>query len=173
MKLNLRKVWIWLGVFCAVSASSYGQAAPSSVKSDLLGTWTLVSTEELLRDGHARPYPDLGPHAKGYLIYTADGHMCATLMKPGRALWKNDDEHATDTEKLSAAAGFTSYCGTYRVDEKKKIIVHLPEVAFLPNYIGVPQERPFTLQGDRLIFSGTERAGDVVRWTIVWRRASR
>jgi len=143
----------------------------NSIRQKFVGTWKLVSTQEQLRDGSTRPYTDLGEKASGYLMYTEDGNMCATLMRPGRPNWSNDEEHATDAEKVSAASGFTSYCGRYTIDESSHTVVHYPEVAFRPNFIGTAQKRPYRFEGGRLIFSDAVATGEVQRWTITWERA--
>ena len=56
----------------------------SENRPQIVGTWELVSTEERLTDGSKRPYSDVGPRGQGYLMYTADGHMCAAGMNPDR-----------------------------------------------------------------------------------------
>ena len=137
-----------------------------SIHASLVGTWKLTLTEEKLRDGRTRPYPDLGDKATGFLMYGADGRMCVAMMKPGRPQWKNDQENASDAEKVSAGSGFTSYCGRYEVDERNRVITHFPEVSFYPNFIGTVQKRPYRLQGNRLTFSDVVSSGEVERWTI-------
>ncbi len=155
------------------SALTYSQGpagkAPS-VRERIVGTWKLVSTEEKLRDGSTRPYPDLGADAVGYLMYAADGHMCAALMKPARPKWQGNDP--TDAEKISAGSGFFAYCGTYSVDEKNGVITHYPEVSYSPNFLGTAQRRPYRFEGDRMIFSDVAASGEVERWTITWEKAS-
>jgi hypothetical protein len=80
--------------------------APSvSVRERFLGTWELVSTKYRYTDGTRRPYPDVGPHGKGYLMYALDGRVCAQLMKPDRLAWK-EAGYPTDAEKISAVDGF-------------------------------------------------------------------
>jgi hypothetical protein len=98
--------------------------------------------------------------------------MCASLMNPARPKWHADEEHATDAERLSAASGFFAYCGTYRVYEENKVIMHYPEVSLFPNFIGTEQKRPYHFEGNRLIFSHVEAEGEVERWTITWEKAS-
>jgi len=137
-----------------------------------VGTWKLVSTEEKLRDNRTRPYTDLGPNAQGYLIYTEDGHMCATLMKPARPNWQNEIEAGSDAEKISAASGYSSYCGRYKVDEQNRIMLHYPELSLYPNDIGTEQKRPYRFDGNRLIFSDTVADGEVERWTIIWEKTN-
>lgn len=142
----------------------------SAVREQLVGTWKLVSTEDVLTDGTRRPYPDAGPNGKGFLIYTADGHMCAQLMNPDRPRWK-DEDRPTDSEKIAAFDGFSAYCGRYEVDEDRSVIYHLPETAWMPQYVGTRRPRPFTLRGDRLTFSGklTDEPG-VVSYSITWKK---
>jgi hypothetical protein len=156
-------------LLCTVFQSS-AQVSEKSLREALIGTWKLVSTEERLRGGGTRPYPDLGEKASGYLMYTDDGHMCATLMRPGRPQWHSNEENATNSEKISAGSGFSSYCGTYEIDEKNHVIVHYPEISFNPNFIGTVQKRPYRLEGNRMTFSDPEQSGEVERWTIVWEK---
>jgi hypothetical protein len=157
-------------VLCASVLGAQEHAGADSIRQKFIGTWKLVSTQEQLRDGSNRPYPDLGENASGYLLYTEDGHMCAALMKPNRPNWNNDEEHATDAEKISAASGFTSYCGRYAIEEGSHTMVHYPDVAFRPNFIGSVQKRPYRFEGNRLIFTDTIATGEVQRWTITWER---
>ena len=96
--------------------------------------------------------------------------MCIALMKPSRPNWHSNEENANDSEKISAASGFSSYCGRYEIDEKNRVIVHYPEVSFNPNFIGTVQKRPYRLQGNRMTFSDVEQSGEVERWTIVWEK---
>lgn len=143
----------------------------SEVRNRLVATWRLVSAEQTLKDGSTRPYPEYGPHAKGFLMYQSDGYMCAQLVNPDRPKWA-DPVHPTAEEKSAAADGSFAYCGRYEVDVRQKQIVHLPEVATNPGYVGTRQIRPYTFEGERLILSDVEKDDPVVaRWKIVWEKA--
>lgn len=137
----------------SLSLAALGQTQAKSAKQDLIGTWRLVSTEEKLRDGRTRPYPDLGDKATGYLMYGADGRMCVAMMRLGRANWRHDESSGSNEEKIESASGFSSYCGNYDVDERQHVVTHYPEVSFYPNFIGTAQKRPYRLEGNRLTFS--------------------
>ncbi len=169
MKATLVTSALLLAVSAYLAIAS-AQAQKLSVRSRLIGTWMLVSTEQRLKDGTTRPYPDLGPDGKGYLLYTADGHMCAALMDPHRPRWKAE-EKATDAEKISAMDGFTAYCGRYEVDEAARVVYHLPDIAWMPNWVGTKQKRPYSFRGELLTFSDKE-TGDpqVESWAIAWRK---
>ena len=147
--------------------------APSvSVRERFLGTWELVSTEYLYADGTRRPYPDVGPHGKGYLMYALDGRMCAQLMNSDRPPWK-EAGHPTDAEKISAFDGFFAYCGRYEVDEAKHVMIHFPDVALWPGFVGSKQPRPYSFSdsGDLLTFSDkeTDEPG-AESYSITWKK---
>jgi hypothetical protein len=137
-----------------------------------VGAWKLVSTEEKLKDGSSRPYQDVGPHGTGYLMYTADGHMCAELTGADRPKW---NAPATSAQKIAAMDTFSAYCGRFEVDEVNHVMWHYPDLALDPNFVGTKQRRPYRFEGNRLIFSDKQAPEDddqtVDRWTIVWEKA--
>jgi hypothetical protein len=155
---------------CSVYAvSAFGQTK-SEVRGRIAGTWKLVSMQETMKDGSTRPFPSFGPHAKGFIMYQLDGYMCAQIVNPERPQWA-DAAHAAPEEKLAVAVGTFAYCGRYEIDVKQQWIVHLPEVATDPGYMGSRQIRPYRFEGSRLILSDVEKNDpSVARWTIVWEK---
>lgn len=150
---------------------AFPQKSDTSALKPFVGTWRLVSSKETLRGGTVRPY-GFGPHAMGYLMYDATGHMCAQVVNPDRPKWK-DPDHPTPQEIKTAFDGFGGYCGTYTVDEKAATAAHLPEVPFDPNLVGQAKPRSYRFEGaDRLIYSGTEQSGDdgETHWAMIWER---
>ena len=154
-------------VLCAAPALSQTE---SEIRDRIVGTWKLVSAVDIMKDGTTRPYPTYGPHAKGFLMYQRDGYMCADLMNPDRPKWA-DPVHTTPEEKAAAADGTFAYCGRYEVDAKQKQIIHLPEVATDPGYVGSRQVRPYAFEGGRLVLSDAAKDDpSVARWKIVWEK---
>jgi Lipocalin-like domain len=153
----------------ALVRTESGQTA-SQIRDRLVGTWRLLSTEETLKDGSTRPFPAFGPNAKGFLMYQRDGYMCAQLVNPDLHRWA-DALHPTPEEKAAAADSTFAYCGRYEIDVKQQWIVHLPETATNPAYVGSRQVRPFRLEGNRLILSDAEKdEPSVARWKLVWEK---
>jgi hypothetical protein len=131
-------------------------ATPNPAFRPFVGTWRLVSSVELLPDGTSRPY-GFGPHAQGYLMYDATGHVCAQVADPDRPKWA-DPDHPTPQEVKTAFDGFGGYCGTYTVDD--------------PNLVAQPKPRTYRFENDRLIYSGTEKlppSGES-HWTMIWEK---
>jgi hypothetical protein len=116
-------------------------------KSQLVGTWRLVSFEFRSPDGKVH-YP-VGKNPVGYLIYSGDGYMSATLMTANRTrldadlLWA-----ASKEEKVTAAGTFIAYCGRYEI--KGDRVIHHVEASLFPNWVGEPQERFFKFADDQL-----------------------
>ena len=147
--------------------------SPSSAPAiaQLLGTWQLVSIEDTVA-GKVHPAVDLGRHPVGFLMYTPDGHMCATLADGDRPAWK-DTANPTDAEKIASYDTFIAYSGTFRIDADNSTVYHYPSIAWLPAYVGTTQVRPFRLEGDKLIITVTEGLGDsrLEKRVLVWQRA--
>jgi len=163
-----RSLWLVFGL--AVCATSAFSQTESEIRDHIVGTWQLVSTEETMKDGTTRPFTTFGPHGKGFLMYQRDGYMCADLVNPDRPKWA-DPAHLTSEEKTAAAGSTFAYCGRYEIDVKQSRIVHLPEVATNPAYVGSRQVRPYHLAGNRLILSDVEKDDPLVaRWKIVWEK---
>jgi hypothetical protein len=142
----------------------------SSVRDRFIGAWQLVSTEVTMKDGSKRPYPGVGANGRGYLMYTADGHMCAQLVNSNRVSWK-DPGRPTVAEKVAAMDGLAAYCGRFEIDESKHVVYHYPEVAWEPNFEGTKQPRPYVFENDLLTFSDKEEGEPgAVSYSIVWRR---
>lgn len=155
-------------VLCAVPAFSQTE---SEIRDRIVGTWKLVSAEDIMKDGSSRPYLAYGTHARGFLMYQRDGYMCADLVNPDRPKWA-DPLQTTPEEKAAAADGTLAYCGRYEIDVKQKQIIHLPEVATDPGYVGSRHIRPYVFEGGRLVLSDVEKnRPSVARWKIVWEKA--
>jgi hypothetical protein len=156
-------------VICQVAQVRKDEGKSSEDRAQIIGTWGLVSTKERLTNGSERPYLDVGANGRGYLIYTADGHMCAAMMNPDRPAWK-DDNKPTETEKVRAMDGFYGYCGRYEIDTLHHAIHHYPEVALDPNIIGTNQIRPYVLDAETLTFSDKDTTPGVESYTISWKK---
>jgi hypothetical protein len=173
------RLYAWLGIVVVclcpftLSQNSDEYQPKGAVLNYFLGAWKLVSAEYKYPDGHTTPYPDVGPNGKGFLLYTPSGTMCAQLMKPDRPAWAKPVE-PTPAEAAKALEGFVSYCGRFEVRESDHMMIHLPETAWSPNWVGTRQERPYHLaNADRFFFRGEDKGENGqpgVVWTITWER---
>lgn len=131
---------------------------------DLVGAWRLVSWSLIYADGRLPEYP-LGADAAGLLLYTADGHVGATLMRSQ----PRGGKPLTDADKARAYDNGFAYAGRY--DVRDGTVLHSIEFAVDPALIGVVSTRHIDLDGDRLVLSGPDFvAGTGRTHRIVWRR---
>jgi hypothetical protein len=160
-----------LTAFAQSAANAAATQGEPGARERLIGTWRLVSAGTLRPDGKLEPFPEDGPNPIGYLIYDTTGHMCVSLSNPNHPHWANP-EKPTEAERLRSFDAFFAYCGTYEVREKEGRVIHRPEEASWPDYIGTDQSRNFRLEGNRLILWGEETSpnGEHSRYQITWER---
>jgi hypothetical protein len=156
-------------LFAQSRASTPPKQIDTPAASRLLGTWRLISAGTFRKDGTFEPFADYGPHPIGYLMYDTTGHMCVSLANPDHPHWANP-EKPTDAEKLHSYDVMFAYCGTYEVQEDKYRVVHRPEMASWPHYVGTDQFRHYRFEADRLILSDQETPpnGENRAYEITW-----
>ena len=133
---------------------------------DLLGAWRLVGWSLVYADGRAPEYP-LGEDATGFLMYTPDGHVSATLMRKARP----SQAPASAEDAATAYADSFAYAGRYAVCNNT--VFHTIEVATNPALIGITSTRNIELADDILALSGPDfGAGSPRSQRIVWQRGT-
>ena len=135
----------------------------------LIGTWRLLSWENRSVGGEIS-YP-LGKDAVGYIMYGRDGYMSVAIMRPDRAKFAAGDLlGGSARERAQAAVTYVSYCGRYEF--RGDTVVHHVELSLFPNWIGVEQERPVEVRGNRLTLSTSPiLLGGVQRTAhLIWER---
>ncbi|MEG4812725.1 lipocalin-like domain-containing protein [Microcoleus sp. F8-D3] len=134
-----------------------------------VGSWRLVSWENKDAEGKVT-YP-FGKDSLGYLMYTADGHMCATFSKTKRPIFPSGDIlGGTLEEQARAVQTYITYCGKYELQEGK--VVHRVEVSLFPNYVGTNQVRTYSFKDGKLVLTHAPEMMDGKLQTpfITWER---
>ncbi len=143
---------------------------------DLVGPWHLDRFVITFADGRPPLFP-FGEDARGQLLYTADGHMSATLCRAKRAPLGSRLEAAyaaAPDAKAGAFDGYLAYAGRWRIEGDS--VVHAVEFALTPDLVGRENRRTARLEdgpdGPRLHLSYTltARSGVERRYTLIWRR---
>jgi hypothetical protein len=156
-------------LFCSLLAVVCASAAESQGPVGLVGTWRLVSFEDVEDGKTIRRFSD---KPLGLFIYTADGHMAIQIanpanprcMAPGKknGAGRKDDlpVPACSPEQMQALLdGYVAYWGTYTVDAAAGVVIHHVKSDISNGYAGTDQRRPFRLDGDHLVI------GDGKTWT--------
>jgi hypothetical protein len=130
---------------------------PSPALRRLVGTWRLVSAEDIAPDGSVTcPF---GRGASGVLTYDAAGTMTAQVMRKERAKW-GAFEDANPEPLLS----YVAYFGTFEVNERTHTITHHIRGHLDPARIGKDNVRRYELGGDKLTLIELERPVRHVTW---------
>ena len=142
-----RMLVVGLAALTVLAADVRGGAAQGTLRSQLIGHWRLISSEQV-RDGEA-PVFSLGPSPAGVIIYTADGHMQAQLASTIRP--KVRAAEATAEQQRELLRTYTAYFGTFTVDESTSTVTHHRDGSEAPG------ERDFvrtiSVSGNRLVLT--------------------
>lgn len=150
----------------------HGQTG-NSLRTQLVGTWRLVSATQQLADGTVRPDPQTGPKGVGYLIYTDTGHVCVVVGNPERSRWASV-QTPTDKDLRNAFDGLVAYAGTFEVNEAEHYVVHHIEVDRVPNATGTDRKRFCSFSGNHLVLrAAPPLPANVKEWTIIWERVGK
>jgi hypothetical protein len=145
----------------------------NSLRSQLVGTWRLVSASQRLEDGTVRADPQTGRKGVGYLIYTESGNMAVVVGNPDRSRWKST-QAPTEAELRNAFDGLVAYAGTFEVNEAERYVVHHIEVDRVPNLTGTDRKRFCSFSGNRLVLAAAPPLPTSVKqWTIEWERVGK
>lgn len=147
--------------------------AENALKPKLLGAWRL--TAYLAEDPNGNVIYPLGPDAVGLIMYTTDGYMSASAMRPIRPKFASTDMMGGASEEhAAAAAGYLSYAGTFDLDEANEVVVHHLKIALTPNWIGNDFKRKVILDGDKLELRAVAPSlvgGEMRLVRVLWERA--
>jgi hypothetical protein len=146
-----------------LSASALAQSA-----SDLVGTWTLVSS---VTEKDGTKTDQFGTSAKGTMVCDANGHFMLTII--GADLPKfgsNNRAGGTPEENKAVMSKSIAMIGDYSVNVSDKTLTFKVDSATFPNWNGTEQKRLLSpIDGDILKYiTPTASSGGV--GTVTWKR---
>jgi hypothetical protein len=133
-------------------------AQQEALKQQLIGTWMLVSNDNVAPDGRRRQL--FGPAPKGILILEANGRYAQIQLNPDRPKFKADNRlDGTPEENKAVVQATSGSFGTWSVDDTNKALILHSEASLFPNIDGTDSKRAVTLTGDRLIYTNPTASG--------------
>ena len=134
-------------LLAVVLVAGNAAAQQKTLKEQLIGTWTFISSTSKAADGS----PVWGGNPKGLLIFTESGRYSSHIVRSDVPKFAaNNRLQGTPDENKAAVHGAIATFGTYTVDEAKKSFTVRFEASTYPNNSGTEQTRPFTISGDEL-----------------------
>jgi len=139
------------------------------VTNSLVGTWKLLSREDVTANGERRAEPMLGSDPVAFLMYDAAGHFSAQFMRRNRTLAEVDVLSLVSANNSNAVNGYDAYFGRYSV-ENGTVTQELLG-ALSPSDVGKVVTRRFEISEDALVIQlhATSDGEPVIR-TLRWER---
>lgn len=135
---------------------------------NFIGTWKLVDWRIEYSDGGVtRPF---GEGAHGYIIYSADGTMTASIAKAFRPPFGiANARNASSVQKAEAFDSYFHYAGPWQIDGED--VVHSVTLSLNPDMTATEQRRhaqfhangELTLSAKEQVKDGTERL-HILQW---------
>ncbi len=121
------------------------ELAIAGTNSQFAGAWELVKIESFDADGELLAPPTTDQ--LGYIIYDPAGYMGVTIMQPVREPYAGQ---RTPEQALAAYSSYTSYFGTFTVNEAEGFLTHHLEGSLNTRGAGSDYQRFYTFSGNRL-----------------------
>jgi Lipocalin-like domain len=137
--------------------------ASITTQTSLVGTWELLSREDMTSDGERQVEPNLGSDPLAYLIYDATGHFAVQFMRRVR--------NATgSTNNTGTSSGYDAYFGRYSVADGT--VTQELVGALSPGDVGKVVTRQFQINDNELVITleTTSSDGTPVTRTLRWKR---
>jgi len=129
--------------------TDHAASQQKSLKEQLTGIWTLVSTVNTAPDGTKQLL--LGDNPKGILILDASGHYAMINLRGDVPKFKSNNRlKGTPEENTAAVHGTVAHFGTWSVDDATGTFTQHIEHSMFPNQAGTQNKRSFTVAGDEL-----------------------
>jgi hypothetical protein len=144
----------------------------SPLSARLVGTWELVSREDLTADGDKRSEPSLGSDPIATLFYDGSGHFAAQFMKRDRDGSAVAPAGILAPNNSRAIGGYDAYFGTYTVDELQGTVTQRLIGALSHENVGQVLTRAMVVVGNELIIRihTATAVGEPVIRTLRWKR---
>jgi hypothetical protein len=145
-------------------------AQQKSLKEQLVGTWTLVSSDQVRPDGST--LKQFGANPKGINVFDANDRFFLMIAGADNSKIVSNNLSETNFEEGGGLiVESIAYYGTYTVNEAEKVAILYIEASTFPNQVGTDQKRIITsLTVDDLKYR-TPGATSGVQVHQVWKRA--
>jgi Lipocalin-like domain len=152
-------------------SASESLAQQKSLEERLVGTWTLVSSDQVRPDGSK--LKQFGANPKGINVFDANGRFFFMIVSADNSkIASKNPSSKTNTEEVGGLiVESIAYYGMYTVSEAERVVILHLEASTFPNQIGTDQKRTVTsLAADELKYS-SPAAMSGVQVHQVWKRA--
>src|SRR6266568_3990512 len=160
---------VLLAAFAFQAAMFSWSNAFAQSASDVVGTWTLVSS---VTEKDGTRTDQFGSGAKGMLTLDADGHFMLTIIGPDLPKFaSNNRAGGTSEENKAVVSKSIAMIGTYSVSSADKTLIFKVDGATFPNWNGTEQKRLLSSSSKDELKYVTPTASSGGVGTVTWKRA--
>jgi lipocalin-like protein len=138
-----------------------------TLKEQLVGTWTIVSWEDIAPNGTKRQIAN----PKGFLIFDSGGRYAQVIGRPDRPKFGAPGEPTVAELAAATEDFFAASAGTWRVSEAEKLLIQIFEAALRPNNEGTVFRSGISLSGDELRLTSVRPLPTGARIDVLYQRA--
>jgi hypothetical protein len=121
-------------------SASHSLAQQKSLKEQLVGTWTLVSSDQVRPDGSM--VKQFGANPNGINVFDTNGRFFLMIAGADNSKIVSNDLSKTNSEEIgSLIVESIAYYGTYTVNEAEKVAILHIEASTFPNQVGTDQKQ--------------------------------
>jgi Lipocalin-like domain len=113
-----------------------------------IGVWELEEIEDFL-ERKKGPAPGF-ERPVGLLIYLPSGEMSVNFSGTSRIPFLREFS-PSPSELAAAGAAYGGYAGRWELEKDAPVVVHLPEVSFVPNRVGARVRRSYSFSENYLL----------------------
>ena len=148
-----------------VAATALSAPKAKFNKRQLVGSWALVS------GGQANPNVEPFGADDGFAIFQSNGRFTLTLIRGNLPIFaSNNRAEGTGDENKAIVQGSIAYFGTYSVSEIDRLFIVHVEGGTFPNWVGTDQKRIFSITGDELKYTNSNRSAGAGTALVRWKR---
>lgn len=167
---NLCVLFLAFSITTALNAQKR-EAKEASLREQLIGTWTLVSVDNIAANG-SRSYP-YGESPQGLLMVDGHGNYAIQILRALRPKVASGDKNkCTPEENAALVQGSNSHFGKISLDETNRTVTFHIEHASFPNWEGTEQKRSYTYSDHlmRYVVTHTTQGGQSVIAEVTWKK---
>jgi hypothetical protein len=156
--------------FAAGLSASDVLAQQTLLKEQLVGTWLLVSSDQVRPDGSK--LKQFGANPKGINVFDPNGRFLVMIASADNSQIAARDSAKANSEEIGGLiAESIAYYGTYTVNEAEKVVLFHLDASTFPNQIGTDQKRIITSLTANELKCTSPAAVSGAQVHQVWKRA--
>ena len=105
-------------------------------------------------------------------MFDPNGRFSLVITRTGLpARVSRNRQRGTAEETRAIVQGSIAYFGTYTVNEDDRTFIVHVEGSTFPNWVGTDRKRIFSVSGDELKYTNSDRSGGAGTALVIWKRA--